>query len=126
MGVQCGLMDQLAVVLGRSGGAIALDRARGAFTPVSLAWPDHRLLVMRSRTPRTLASGGYNARRAELAIGLDRLGLDDGLPPSDALNGVVVDDVPWRRVRHVISEQLRVEQALLAARRATGPRSARS
>ena len=117
VGVQCGLMDQLAVVLGRSGGAIALDCARGAFTPVSLAWPDHRLLVMRSRTPRTLASGGYNARRAELAIGLDRLGLpDDAMPPSDALNGVVVDDVPWRRVRHVISEQLRVEQALLAAK----------
>ena len=33
----------------------------------------------------------------------------------DALDGVDVDDVPRRRVRHVISEQARVEQALLAA-----------
>ena len=116
VGVQCGLMDQLAVVLGRGGGALALDCASGEFMPVSLAWPDHRLLVLRSRSPRTLASGGYNARRAELAIGLDRLGLpDDAMPPADALNRIDVDDAPWRRVRHVISEQQRVEEALVAA-----------
>ncbi|MEE2892106.1 MAG: galactokinase family protein [Pseudomonadota bacterium] len=116
VGVQCGLMDQLAVVLGRSGGAIALQCESGEFAPVSLHWPDHRLLVMRSRSPRTLASGGYNTRRAELAIGLARLDLaEDAMPAPDALDGVDVDDVPWRRVRHVISEQLRVEQALLAA-----------
>jgi galactokinase len=120
VGVQCGLMDQLAVVFGRSAGAVAIDCRSAAVQPVPLAWGDRRLLAMRSRTPRRLAGGGYNTRRRELAEGLARLGLpDDRIPPPDALRGTSIgtaaEDLPLRRVRHVISEQARVLDALEAA-----------
>lgn len=116
VGVPCGLMDQLAVVFGRSAGAIAIDCSSAELRPVPLAWGDRVLLALRSRSDRSLASGGYDQRRTELAEGLARLDLpEDRIPPAETLASLVGDEVPLRRVRHVIAEQGRVLEALEAA-----------
>ena len=118
VGVACGLMDQLAVALGLEDGAMELDCATGAATPLPLAWGPRVLLALRTRTDRQLASGGYNTRREELAAGLARLAVaPDAIPHAEVLpEQVDAKDLPLRRVRHVVSEQARVRAAVVAAR----------
>ncbi|HSG90788.1 MAG TPA: galactokinase family protein [Pseudomonadales bacterium] len=118
MDVACGIMDQVAVVAGRDDGALALDCASGHVTPVPLDWGARSLLVLRSGADRRLADGAYNQRRAELSAGLARLGkADDRIPQLSpaGLEDVADDDLPLRRVRHVVTEQRLVHEALAAA-----------
>lgn len=124
LGVRCGIMDQVAVVAGRSDGALALDCDSGQVTPVPLDWGARSLLAIRSRADRTLADGAYNRRRAELSAGLARLGKpDDRIPQLGpaGLQDIADDDLALRRVRHVVTEQRLVHEALAAARRGNWP-----
>lgn len=119
LGVACGIMDQAAIVGGAERGALALDCASGRVRPVPLDWGHRTLLAIRSRVDRRLADGAYNQRRAELAEGLARIGhATDAIPDLGpaGLQDIAADDAPLRRVRHVLSEQRLVREAIAAAR----------
>jgi galactokinase len=68
-GVQCGLMDQYAVVFGRAGCAVHFDTVALTHEYVPLDLPRAALAAIDSGQPRRLAASGYNRRRAELAAG---------------------------------------------------------
>lgn len=114
LGVPCGLMDPLAVAAGREDGALRIDCATGRSAPVRLPWSDPVLLAIHSGVDRRLGDGSYAHRREELAAGLRALGLPEERMPDavvlERLRGAT--DVGARRVRHVISEQARVCDAL--------------
>jgi galactokinase len=110
VGVPSGIMDQAASLLGEAGHAIRLDCGTLEHRTVPLP-TDHALLLVGSGVDRQLETSGYAERVRELALALPLLGgrrpADVGL---DELDGLLrqLDDVPARRLRHVVTENARV------------------
>ncbi|MEB3236805.1 MAG: galactokinase [Candidatus Sericytochromatia bacterium] len=123
VGVACGAMDQLASALGRRDHAIAIDCATLAHRTVPLGLEGtHAWVIVDSGVPRTLASVGYNQRRAEgegaLAM-LNRLlnATHRWLSEFRTLDDLPLEALPevlMRRVRHVVSENDRVRKTVEA------------
>src|SRR5205823_4131413 len=72
VGVQSGIMDQLAVACGVAGHALLIDCRSLAAEPVALP-TDVRILVLDSAVPRKLAESAYNQRRSECESALRAL-----------------------------------------------------
>ncbi|HEY7179266.1 MAG TPA: galactokinase family protein [Gaiella sp.] len=112
VGVPCGILDQASAVLGRSDCAVLLDTAsleyRSVPLPAGLA-----LVVVDSGVARSLEETGYAERRRQLEEGVAALG---GRTPRDVTPGELDDlelaDVPLRRLRHVVTENERVVEAV--------------
>lgn len=122
VGVNCGIMDQFAVALGKEDCALLLDCGSLDYHYVPVALGAYALVIMNTSRRRQLTDSKYNERRAECEAVLRLLEADaprNGLVHAqwrDVLSHVS-DPVLQRRARHVISEQKRVEQAshMLAA-----------
>jgi len=127
VGVACGLMDQLASALGRAGHLLRIDCRSLEITPTPLPG-EARLLVADSGMRRELATGAYNQRRAECERAL-AAARTAGLVPSGAtaLRDLarerlpalerVADPVAFRRARHVVEENARVDAVCAALAR---------
>jgi galactokinase len=116
VGVNCGIMDQFAVALGREACALLLDCESQDYSYVPVTLGAYALVIMNTSRERRLTDSKYNERRAECDAVLQLLGTDapqDGLVHAQWRDVLahVADPVLQRRVRHVISEQARVEQA---------------
>jgi galactokinase len=115
VGAQTGLLDQLAALFGQEGHALRLDCRDLSIEPVVLDLRGWTLAVAPSGHEHVHAGSGYNDRRAECRAACEALGiasLRDA--PADA-----PDRLPApldRRVRHVLSENARVEAAVAALR----------
>jgi len=112
-GAETGLLDQLASLLGRDGHALRLDMRTFDAEPVQLDLHGPVLAVLDSGAARTLAASGYNERRAECRRAAQLLGVES---LRDALDGAALPDPLDRRVRHVVSENARVDAAVAALR----------
>ena len=117
-GARTGLLDQLASLLGQEGQALRLDMRTLAAEPVQLELRGHVLAVLDSGAPRALAASGYNERRAECQQAADLLGVDF---ISDAGDPSGLPHPLDRRVRHVLSENARVDAAVAAVRAGDWP-----
>ncbi|MFT2019975.1 galactokinase [Streptomyces sp. 796.1] len=135
VGVPCGIMDQMASACCTAGHALYLDTRSLAHrhVPLDLAAHGLRLLVIDTRVTHALGDGAYADRRAAC----ERAARELGVPtlrdvPYAALESALTTlaalaDGPalCRRVRHVVTENHRVEEviALLdaGAVRAIGP-----
>ena len=123
VGVQSGIMDQLAVACGVAGHALLIDCRTFATEPVPLP-PEVRMLVLDSTVPRTLAGSAYNQRRSECESALHKL--QRAQPNLQALRDVSaellvaegwrLDPVEMRRARHVVTENRRVLDSAAALR----------
>ena len=119
VGVPSGFMDQAASILGRADHALLLDCGTLEHRTVPLP-RDHVLVIIDSGVRRQLESSGYGQRTEELAAALPVLG---GRRPAEVdpgeLDGLLagLDEVPARRLRHVVAENDRVRavEAALAA-----------
>ena len=115
VGAQTGLLDQLSALFGREGHALRLDCRDLAIDPVPLDLRGWTLAVAPSGHEHTHAASGYNERRAQCRAACEALGiatLRDA--PADA-----PDRLPApldRRVRHVLTENARVDAAVAALR----------
>jgi galactokinase len=65
IGVKSGLMDQLAVILGRRDAALLIDCRSLEHRPVRLPLDRHAVVAIDSGSPRRLESSAYNERRSE-------------------------------------------------------------
>ena len=112
-GVNSGIMDQMASVLGRSGHALFLDCRSLEWQHVPLEGAS--FLVCDTRTKHTLAESEYNNRRSECEAAALELGVatlrDATLHEINGLSGGLA-----KRARHVVTENLRVEAAVDALR----------
>lgn len=120
-GVPTGVMDQLAVMLGRDGHAILIDTQTLAADAVPLAPREAglALLVLDTRVPRRLAEGAYGERRAQCEQAARILGVDalrDASPEDVEARAADLGDVLHRRARHVTTENARVLEAVAALR----------
>ena len=128
-GVQCGLMDQVAVRSGRAGHAVFLDCRSLEHEDVPVP-AGTAVVVINSGVGRSLAGSAYNERRASIEEATERLardGVTDGRGrPVDSLRDVepqqveahadALGEVHVRRARHVVTENARVAAAAVALR----------
>lgn len=120
-GVNCGIMDHLAVASCRPGRAMMID-CRSLNIQFADIPADARLLITDSGVAHRLARSDYNNRASECAAAVDILSkylphlrsLRDLSMPQLQDCGQSIDDTLFRRCRHVVSENLRVEQAFSA------------
>ncbi|MFF4170891.1 galactokinase [Streptomyces sp. NPDC001744] len=131
VGVPCGIMDQMVSACAREGHALHLDTRDLSYrqVPFDPAAEGLTLLVVDTRVKHALGDGAYAERRAGCEAGARALGVRalrevdaERLPEALAL---LEDDRTRRYVRHVVSDNARVERtvALLDAGdvRAVGP-----
>ncbi len=123
VGLNCGIMDQMISASGKAGHALLID-CRTLDTEAVPLPPGVAVMVMDTVTRRGLVDSAYNERQSQCQQAAELLGvvslrdanLDDlegqepGLPP-----------LPFRRARHVISENARTLAAVAAMRRGDGP-----
>ena len=119
VGVPCGIMDQATSVLGREGHLLLLDTGTLEFEQVPFP-AELELLVVDSGASRSLEHSGYGDRRRELLEGLAVLGERSihGLTSAD-VDALGLPDGPTRRLRHVVTENGRVRQAVQILREGT-------
>jgi galactokinase len=125
VGARVGIMDQMATSLAQENEAIFLDTLDLSFERVSLPMEEMDLLVINSGITHRLSSadGGYNQRRAECEEAAKICG-------AKFLRDVTLEDLKSKdlhpqlikRARHVISENSRVKEAVLAIKNKNLPR----
>jgi galactokinase len=124
VGARCGIMDQFVSCNGRAGHALMIDCRSLEYQALRLP-PEIRLVVCNTMVKHEHNAGEYNARRLECEEGVRRLAAV--LPGIRALRDVTAEqlernrsllsDVVFRRCRHVISENDRVQRTVEALKR---------
>jgi galactokinase len=116
VGAETGLLDQLAALCSEPGHALRIDFATLALEHVPLDLRGWQLVTLESGAEHSHAAGGYNERRAECRAACDALGIEH-LSAADPAAAEGLPKPLRRRVRHVLSENARVD-AMVAALRA--------
>jgi galactokinase len=117
---QTGLLDQLASLYGEEAHAVRIDMSGPQLRRIPLELHDHVLATVDSGASRRLGGSGYNERRDECRAACRRLGVEslrELQPPDAAVSAADIAGLPDpldRRVRHVLSENARVDAAVRA------------
>jgi len=117
VGAPTGIMDQAASLLGEADHAVLLDchSLEARTVPLGLREAGLELLVMDSHVSHAHADGGYASRREACERGARLLGVDSLRSVTSALleeRRDTLDPETYRRVRHVITEDARVLEAV--------------
>ena len=124
VGVRCGIMDQMAALFGRRGHALRIDCR--TLEVESVPFPaEAAVLVADSGVRRALAASAYNERRAQCEEAVRRLrarypglqALRDLTPDQLEAARPLLPDLLYRRARHVVTENERVQGAVAALAR---------
>jgi galactokinase len=115
VGAQTGLLDQLAALFGREGHAVRLDMRDLMIEPVAMELGEWQLVTVDSGVAHAHAGSGYNERRRECREACEALGVDS-LRDADASAAATLPAPLDRRVRHVLEENARVDEAVGALR----------
>ena len=123
-GLQCGVMDEFAIALGKRNKCISLDCKDNSFKYEDINFKEYSLVVIVSNVRRNLVVSPYNSRVEECKKALEILkshfkinSLSDLLPSDlDKCKNLLNDDVLFRRVRHIINENQRVRDFVLASK----------
>ncbi len=117
VGAPTGIMDQSASLRGAKDHAVFLDcRDQSVrLVPFETEPAGLVLLVIDTKVSHSHADGGYASRRASCELGAEVLGVkalrDVGVEDLDEAAGLL-DEVTFRRVRHVVTENDRVLQTV--------------
>jgi galactokinase len=112
-GVPCGMMDQVASMVGRKDHAVLIDCAQPTFEFIDGFNDDISFLIVNSMQSHSLAAGAYAERRSECEKVASILGVESLACSSvDELNSRQQGIPPglFRRARHVLTEIERVNQ----------------
>jgi galactokinase len=119
VGVNCGIMDQMASAAARAGHALFLDCRSLNFEHIPLPG-GLSVAVLDTATRRGLVDSAYNERRAQCEAAARLFGVralrDVDMQAFEACASQL-DPLIRRRARHVIRENERVSQAVAAMRR---------
>jgi len=120
-GMRCGIMDQFVACYGRGDHALKLDCRTLEYELLPLQ-ADVEIVICNTMVKHKLAAGEYNIRRAQCEEGVRKLA--DVLPDIRALRDVssiqleqhreLLDPIVYRRCRHVVTEDERVQAAASA------------
>lgn len=118
LGLSCGIMDQAIIALGKENTAMLLDCAKFEYSYVPLDLNDYRFVILNTNRERKLTLSKYNERVNECNKGLSLIQNKYNvsnlceLNPSNLLDikELINDELIYKRVKHVISEEDRVNR----------------
>ena len=114
VGMKCGVMDQLASVLGREDHAVLIDCRSLEHRLVPVPGERVSVVVMDTGVPRALVDSEYNIRRQQCERAAKAIGvraLRDAMMEDLEAARDKLDEETFRRARHVIAENARVHEA---------------
>ena len=113
VGTQCGNMDQIISASGVDGHALLIDCRSLETRPVAIP-AGAAIMILHSHVRRGLVDSEYNTRRQQCEAAARHFGVkalrDVDLATLEA-RGAGLDDVTYKRARHVITENARVLEA---------------
>lgn len=121
-GVNCGIMDQFAIAMGKKGHAIFLDTATLEYTYAPIELRDAKIVISCSNKKRGLGDSKYNERRAECEKALEELQQYVGINSLGDLTeeefekykSAIKDEDRVKRARHAVYENQRTVKAVEA------------
>lgn len=121
MGVNCGMMDQFAVIMGKKYHAILLNCDTLDYDYIPFDPKEYSLVIMDTKKERKLVGSKYNERFAECGAALRALKqklpvqslCDLDVKTFEAHRHFIGDAVLEKRALHAVSENERVKQAAL-------------
>lgn len=121
VGAPTGIMDQSASLLGEADSAVFLDcrTLEAEVIPLGFDGAGLDLLIIDTRVSHAHSTGGYASRRASCELGARMLGVPSlrDLTVDDLGRAAdVLDDETFRRVRHVVTENQRVQDTVRTLR----------
>lgn len=119
VGVNCGIMDQFAIGMGRENKAILLDCGTLKYSYANVELGDYTLVIMNTNKHRALNESKYNERRAECDEALSILQKEKNISALceltgeefDKLQGLIEKENVRRRAKHAVYENERTKQA---------------
>jgi len=122
IGVNCGIMDQFAIAMGKKDHAIFLDTADLSYTYAPIALEGMKLVIACSNKKRGLGDSKYNERRSQCEEALRRLqtvckvnSLGELTEDEfEAHRSVIGDAVLEQRAKHAVYENQRTIHAVKA------------
>lgn len=121
-GVNCGIMDQFAIAMGKKGHAIFLDTADLSYEYAPISLQGVKLVISCSNKKRGLEDSKYNERREECetalseiqaGMGINTLGdLDEQL--FEQIKMAIKDEDRRKRAKHAVYENRRTIKAIQA------------
>ncbi|MEG1847896.1 MAG: galactokinase [Lachnospiraceae bacterium] len=124
-GVNCGIMDQFAIAMGKKDHAIFLDTADLSYQYAPIHLRGAKIVIACSNKKRGLGDSKYNERREECekaleeiqtAVGINTLG-DLTEEQFEQVKAAIQDDTRVKRARHAVYENRRTMQAVEALRK---------
>lgn len=121
-GVNCGIMDQFAIAMGRKDHAIFLDTADLSYEYAPVKLQNAKIVIACSNKKRGLGDSKYNERRSECEtalselqkiIRIDSLG-DLKEEEFEAVKTAIASEVRVKRARHAVYENQRTVKAVQA------------
>jgi galactokinase len=120
VGVNCGIMDQFAIAMGKEDKAIYLNTATLKYEYVPFDLKDYRIVIISTNKKRALITSKYGERREQCEKVVDtinRIGLFNcnalaelDLNMLERIKPYVVETL-FKRARHVVTENIRTIEA---------------
>ena len=121
-GVNCGIMDQFAIAMGKAGHAIFLDTATLKYEYAPIKLENAKIVISCSNKKRGLGDSKYNERRSECETALAELqqvvkiktlgDLDE--ETFEKFKAIIKSDVRRKRAKHAVYENQRTVRAVEA------------
>ncbi|MBN1597386.1 MAG: galactokinase [Bacteroidales bacterium] len=123
VGMNCGIMDQFAVAMGKSNTAIFLNCDTLEYSLVPVKIDGYKIVITNTNKGRKLTDSKYNERRGECQSALDAINEGENsfknlseisVGQFTELQKLIRDETVRNRARHVITENNRVLKAIKA------------
>lgn len=122
VGMNCGIMDQFIIGMGKKDHAIALDTGTLEYTYAPVQLKQASIIIMNTNKQRGLTDSKYNERRAECEHALSQLQTvvkiknlcDLKETEFEKVQHVITSPVERKRARHAVLENVRVKKAIAA------------
>lgn len=121
-GLRCGIMDEASIALGLDNMAMLLDCAKFEYSYHPLNLGDYTIVVLKTNKPRKLVESKYNERVDECKRALETINgkylvnnlCEIKIEALADIEKLLNDDVLFRRVKHVVTENYRVDEFVKA------------
>jgi len=122
VGMNCGIMDQFIIGMGKKDHAIALDTGTLEYTYAPVQLKQASIIIMNTNKQRGLTDSKYNERRAECEHALSQLQTvvkiknlcDLKETEFEKVQYIITSPVERKRARHAVLENIRVKKAIAA------------
>ena len=124
-GVNCGIMDQFSIAMGKKDHAIFLDTADLSYEYAPIVLQGYKIVIAGSNKKRGLGDSKYNERRSECETALSELQQVVGIQSLGDLTeemfetykSAIKDEIRIKRAKHAVYENQRTIRAVAALKR---------